>query len=288
MERLVPLFFFARTVEKTKPDGRLMTNFADRLMIYLLSPAKTLDYDSEIPSLRGTMPRFLDRSSELVDVMRGMSAADIEKLMGISAKLADLNVGRFREWKPDYGKAEARQAIFAFKGGVYQGLAVEDWGKEDFAEAQKSLRILSGLYGVLRPLDLMMPYRLEMGKKVENPQGANLYQFWGSQLTESLNQELKGSTDAVVNLASNEYFSAIKAKQLVAPVLTPVFKDWKNGKLKVISFYAKKARGQMAAWAIRNKLTKPADLQRFTGGGYAYEPELSDEAQYVFTRDPGA
>ena len=161
---------------------------------------------------------------------------------------------------------------------------MEEWGKEDFAEAQKSLRILSGLYGVLRPLDLMLPYRLEMGKKVINDRGANLYQFWGSRLTESLNKELKGEKDAVINLASNEYFSAVKTKELVAPVITPVFKDWKNGKLKVISFFAKKARGQMAAWAIQKKIASPGGLKKFKGGGYSYDKDLSDAKTYVFVR----
>ncbi|NWK56789.1 peroxide stress protein YaaA [Verrucomicrobiaceae bacterium N1E253] len=253
-------------------------------MIYLLSPAKTLDYDSDVPSLRGTMPRFLDHSEQLVEVMRTMSAEDLQSLMGISPKLAEVNVERFASWKPDYSKAESRQAILAFKGGVYQGLAVEAWAKEDFAEAQKSLRILSGLYGVLRPLDLMLPYRLEMGKKVATERGANLYRFWGDLLTQSLNKELKGPDDAIVNLASNEYFSALQPKDLKAPVLTPVFKDWKNGKLKVISFYAKKARGQMAAWAICKKLTTPDELKAFTGGGYAYDASLSDASSFVFTR----
>ena len=254
-------------------------------MIYLLSPAKTLDYDSKIPSIDSTMPRFLEHSTELASLMKKMSAEDLVQLMGVSQKLAELNVARFREWHEHYTEAESRSAIFAFKGGVYQGLAVEDWAVDDFREAQKSLRILSGLYGVLRPLDLMMPYRLEMGKKVENERGANLYRFWGGLLTDSLNRDLSGEGDAVVNLASNEYFSAVKAKELVAPVITPVFKDWKNGKLKVISFYAKKARGQMAAWAIREKLTKPEDLKQFQLGGYVYQDDLSDAATYVFTRE---
>jgi len=254
-------------------------------MIYLLSPAKTLDFDTETPSLRSTRPRFLEHSAELVELMQKMSVQDLEQLMGISWKLAELNVGRFQSWKSDYTKAESRQAIFAFKGGVYQGLAVEEWGKDDFAEAQKSLRILSGLYGVLRPLDLMLPYRLEMGKKVANDRGVNLYHFWGSLLTESLNKELDGKKDAVINLASNEYFSAVKTKQLVSPVITPVFKDWKNGKLKVISFYAKKARGQMAAWAIHQKISRPEGLKTFKEGGYVYDQSLSDEASYVFTRE---
>lgn len=253
-------------------------------MIYLLSPAKTLDYESEVPSLRATKPRFLDESAVLAGIMKKMKPADLEKLMGISTKLADLNAQRFDDWRTDFSKPEAREAILAFKGDVYQGLAVDGWKKEDFAAAQKSIRILSGLYGILRPLDLMLPYRLEMGKKITTDRGTNLYQFWGSQLTESLNKELKGAKDAVINLASNEYFSAIKTKELKSPVITPVFKDWKNGKYKVISFFAKKARGEMAAWAVRNGIKTPADLKKFKGSGYKFDKTQSDELTLVFTR----
>lgn len=253
-------------------------------MIYLLSPAKTLDYDSETPSVRTTMPRFLEHSAELAAIMKTMTPADLEKLMGISSKLADLNAERFDQWRTDYSKPEGRDAIFAFKGDVYQGLAVEKWKKEDFTVAQKSLRILSGLYGILRPLDLMLPYRLEMGKKVTTERGTNLYHFWGTLLTESLNKDLSGADDAVINLASNEYFSAIKPKELISPVITPVFKDWKNDKYKVISFYAKKARGEMAAWAIQNNVISPAELKKFKGGGYKYDKALSDDNSWVFTR----
>ncbi len=253
-------------------------------MIYLLSPAKTLDYESNVPPLPATMPRFLDHSAELAGIMKKLEPADLEKLMGISSKLAELNAERFREWKADYTKKDARQAILAFKGGVYQGLAVEDWKKDDFTEAQKRLRILSGLYGILRPLDLILPYRLEMGVKLENPRGANLYRFWGDLLTKSLNKELKGEKDALINLASNEYFSAIHPKELNSPVITPVFKDWKNGNYKVISFYAKKARGQMAAWAVQKKIKESSELKRFKGGGYAYDKNLSEGNTWVFTR----
>jgi len=253
-------------------------------MIYLLSPAKTLDYESEVPSMRATKPRFLDDSAELAAIMKKMKPADLEKLMGISSKLADLNTERFGDWRTDFSKPEAREAILAFKGDVYQGLAVDDWKKEDFAAAQKSIRILSGLYGILRPLDLMLPYRLEMGTKLKTKRGTNLYHFWGSQLTESLNKELKGEKDAVINLASNEYFSAIKPKELKSPVITPVFKDWKNGKYKVISFFAKKARGEMAAWAIKNKIETPAALKKFKGSGYKFDKSLSDDSSPVFTR----
>jgi len=253
-------------------------------MIYLLSPAKTLDYESEVPSLRATMPRFLEQSEELAKIMKKVKPAELEKLMGISSKLAELNADRFKSWKADYKKGEGREAILAFKGDVYQGLDVVNWDKEDFSEAQKSIRILSGLYGILRPLDLMLPYRLEMGKKVETKNGKSLYDFWGSDLTKSLNKELKGSDDAVVNLASNEYFSAVKSAELKAPVITPVFKDWKNDKYKIISFYAKKARGTMAAWAVKNKISQVADLKKFKQDGYHYDDELSDATSWVFTR----
>ena len=253
-------------------------------MIYLLSPAKTLDYESETPSVRATMPRFLDHSAELAEIMKKMTPADLEKLMGISSKLADLNVERFDQWRTDYSKPEGRSAIFAFKGDVYQGLNVADWEKVDFAVAQKSLRILSGLYGILRPLDLMLPYRLEMGKKVTTDRGTSLYHFWGSLLTESLNKELQGEDDAVINLASNEYFSSVKVKELKSPVITPVFKDWKGDKYKIISFYAKKARGEMAAWAIKKDIAKPEELKKFKGGGYSYDKSLSDDSNWVFTR----
>jgi len=253
-------------------------------MIYLLSPAKTLDFDSELPTLPATKPRFLAHSSELAGIMKKMPPGELEKLMGISPKLATLNAARFRAWKPDYTRKESRQAVFVFKGGVYQGLTVEQWEKPDFAEAQKSLRILSGLYGVLRPLDMILPYRLEMGKKVATSRGETLYQFWGSLLTDSLNKDLRGKGAAVVNLASREYFTAVKKNELTAPVVTPVFKDWKNGNYKVISFFAKKARGQMAAWAIRERLTDPEDLKNFTGGGYAFDRDTSTADTWTLLR----
>jgi len=255
----------------------------------LLSPAKTLDFESEMPELPSSMPRFLEESASLVEVMKKMSVQDLEVLMGISTKLAELNAERFRNWKMNYLEPEARPAIWAFKGGVYQGLAVEEWKDEGFEAAQKSLRILSGLYGVLRPLDLILPYRLEMGKKVTTERGSNLYQFWGTRLTESLNEDLRGdlneNDNALINLASNEYFKAIRTENLNAPVITPVFKDWKNGKLKVVSVYAKKARGQMAAWAIQNRLNSPESLKAFAGGGYQYDAALSSETTYTFTRN---
>lgn len=217
-------------------------------------------------------------------MMKTKSSADLESLMGISSKLADLNTERFAAWKVDYSEDEGRAAALAFKGDVYQGLDVDSWGKKDFTEAQKRIRILSGLYGILRPLDLMLPYRLEMGTKLENAHGKNLYKFWGSKLTDSLNEELEGDNDAIINLASNEYYSAVQPKNLKSPVITPVFKDWKNDKYKIISFYAKKARGQMAAWAIKNKIKNPADLKNFDVAGYGFDTSLSDAGSWVFTR----
>ncbi|MGJ8676963.1 MAG: peroxide stress protein YaaA [Akkermansiaceae bacterium] len=253
-------------------------------MIYLLSPAKTLDYESEVPSVKATMPQFLEYSAKLAKIMKTKTPADLEALMGISSKLAELNAERFREWKADYSEDEARQAILAFKGDVYQGLNVESWKKTDFTKAQKSIRILSGLYGILRPLDLMLPYRLEMGKKVATDQGDTLYKFWGNLITKALNQDLKNKDDAVINLASNEYFKAVQPKELIAPVITPVFKDEKNGEYKIISFYAKKARGAMAAWAISNDIASPAELTKFKENGYSYAKELSCEKSLVFIR----
>lgn len=253
-------------------------------MIYLLSPAKSLDYESEVPSIRSTMPRFLDDSAELAAIMKKFKPSELEKLMSISSKLADLNAQRYDDWRSDYSKPEARQAVLTFTGDVYQGLAVEGWEKEHFSEAQKSIRILSGLYGVLRPLDLMLPYRLEMGTKLLSPRGKNLYEFWGESLTQSLNKELKAKNDAVINLASNEYFSAVQPDQLKAPVITPVFKDWKNGQYKIISFYAKKARGMMAGWGVKNKVSQPFELKQFKEGGYCFDASLSDASSWVFTR----
>jgi cytoplasmic iron level regulating protein YaaA (DUF328/UPF0246 family) len=254
-------------------------------VIFLLSPAKTLDFETPLPPAPSSRPRFLEHSKELVQVMQQMSVQDLEKLLGISTKLATLNAERFQRWKPDSNTPESRQAIFAFKGGVYQGLAVEHWSDNDLSEAQQSLRILSGLYGVLRPLDLIFPYRLEMGKKIPTARGTSLYQFWGDTLTDNLNEEINGEKDAIINLASKEYFSAINQKKLTAPVITPVFKDQKNGKLKVISFYAKKARGQMAAWAIQQKTSQPEELKAFKEDDYVFNPNLSDKTTYTFTRE---
>jgi len=254
-------------------------------MLILISPAKTLDYQSPLATTRYTQPELLDHSQRLIDVARKLSALQIKALMGISDKLADLNATRFHDWQPDFTPDNARQAILAFKGDVYTGLQAETFSEEDFDFAQQHLRMLSGLYGVLRPLDLMQPYRLEMGIRLENPQGSDLYQFWDETITQKLNEALAAQGDQViVNLASDEYFRAVKPKLLDGEIIKPVFLDEKNGKFKVISFYAKKARGLMSRYIIQNRLKTPAQLKDFAVDGYAFDEEISGKGELVFKR----
>lgn len=254
-------------------------------MLTVISPAKTLDYDSPLPPHRTTRPRMLERSSELIERARELSAADIGKLMHVSDKIATLNQQRFNDWHTPFTKANARAAIFAFKGDVYTGMDVDSFSRDDLAAAQQRLRILSGLYGVLRPLDLMQPYRLEMGIRLANPHGKNLYEFWGDRITAQLNKDLRAAgTDVLVNLASNEYFKSVKTAQLPGPVIEPVFEDEKNGRYKVISFWAKKARGRMAAWIVREGITAPDDLLRYTEDGYRHDATASSDNRPVFRR----
>jgi cytoplasmic iron level regulating protein YaaA (DUF328/UPF0246 family) len=254
-------------------------------MLTLLSPAKSLDYESPLPISRSTQPRLKVDIADLIGQLQSLSAADIASLMHVSDKLADLNYERFQGFADSFTKANSRQAIFAFVGEVYQGMSLADWSADDFATAQDKIRILSGLYGVLRPLDLMQPYRLEMGTRFENNRGKNLYQFWGDRITDLLNEDLKKSdSDVVLNLASNEYFSAITPSKLKGNVVSPVFKDEKNGKFKIISFYAKRARGLMADFVVKNNLKQVSDLLQFTAAGYAYDAESSTEAKPVFSR----
>ncbi|KUJ83959.1 peroxide stress protein YaaA [Microbulbifer flavimaris] len=255
-------------------------------MLIVISPAKTLDYESDIPDLETTQPDFLDDSAELIEELRALSPQDISSLMKISDKLGVLNYDRFQDWKRPFTGKNARPALLAFKGDVYTGLAAETMGKRDFAYAQKHLRMLSGLYGLLRPLDLMQPYRLEMGTKFANARGKNLYEFWGETLTEALNAQLKSlKSRELVNLASNEYFKAVKPKSLEADIITPHFRDLKNGQYKMISFFAKKARGMMSRWAIDNRVKKAEELKGFDSGGYAFNASLSEGNDWVFTRD---
>ena len=255
-------------------------------MLALISPAKTLDYQTALPTDSHTQPRLLAQSQQLIDICRQLSASEISALMSVSDKIAHLNAERFRDWQSDFDFSNARQAIFAFKGDVYTGLDAYQLKDQDIKFAQKHLRMLSGLYGVLRPLDLMMPYRLEMGTKLENPRGHNLYTFWGDQITDQINHDLaQMHTKFLVNLASDEYYKSVNEKKIEAKIIKPVFLDQKNGKYKVISFYAKKARGLMARYMIENQLKKVEQLKSFNSEGYFFDAESSSANEWVFKRD---
>lgn len=255
-------------------------------MKLVISPAKTLDFESAPVTQTYSDPSFLENSQLLVDELKELSQADVATLMKLSDKLAALNVARFGSWETPFTPENAKQAILAFKGDVYTGLDAESFSEEDFSFAQNHLRILSGLYGLLKPLDLIQPYRLEMGTKFANSRGKNLYEFWDMQLTDALNNEFAEEKEPVlINLASNEYFKAVKTKNLQAEVITPVFKDWKNGQYKMISFYAKKARGLMAAYIIQNQLSDPEQLKNFDTEGYYFSEEQSKGNEWVFLRD---
>lgn len=254
-------------------------------MLIVVSPAKTLDYDSPLPSLRATQPRLLEHSAELVERARKLSPADLASLMKVSDKIAHLNVERFAQWSRPFDKHNARPALFAFKGDVYTGLDVSRFDGDDLKAAQSRLRILSGLYGVLRPLDWMQPYRLEMGTRLATPAGANLYQFWGDRLAEHLNQRLADDPAPVLlNLASQEYFKAVDRKALRPRVVECVFEDWKGGSWKIISFHAKRARGLMARHAIQQRARKPEDLRGFDAEGWAHDAAASSTDRMVFRR----
>jgi cytoplasmic iron level regulating protein YaaA (DUF328/UPF0246 family) len=254
-------------------------------MLMVISPAKTLDYESPLATDKNSQPDFLDDACELVDQLKTLEPHDISNLMGVSDKLAQLNAERFRAWQTPFTQDNAKQAILAFKGDVYTGLDAESFNDKEFNIAQKRLRMLSGLYGVLKPLDLMQPYRLEMGTKFENSRGKDLYAFWGTKITDELNRLLKADDGVLVNLASNEYFKSVLKKELDARLITPQFKDWKNGQYKMISFYAKKARGLMCRYAIQNNITQADDLKGFDLQGYRFSEEQSDADNWVFLRD---
>ncbi len=255
-------------------------------MLTVISPAKTLDFDTPPTTRRATQPRFAERSAELVEDARALSPDEIRALMGVSEQIAELNHQRFMNWHLPFSLDNAKQAVLAFRGDVYTGLDADSLDTAGRGFAQQHLRILSGLYGLLRPLDLMQPYRLEMGLKLANRGGRNLYEFWGESITRELNRDLKKSGSKVlVNLASNEYFRAIQPKALEADIVTPVFKDLKGGKYKIISFFAKKARGQMARFIIDRELNDTAGLKKFKAGGYRYNRAESTARELVFTRD---
>lgn len=250
----------------------------------VVSPAKTLDYESELPIQESTQPEMLEESQQLIDQLKKLTPADVASLMKLSDKLADLNVNRFAHWKQPFNADNARPAIYAFKGDVYTGLDAYSFNKKQMTFAQKHLRILSGLYGLLKPLDLMQPYRLEMGTKFANKKGANLYEFWGDTITDKLNDSLKKG-EVILNLASNEYFKSVNIKSLKGEVVTPVFKDQKNGNYKIISFYAKKARGMMAAYVINNQINDAEAIKQFDVAGYRFSEVQSKNNEWVFLRD---
>lgn len=254
-------------------------------MLMLISPAKKLDVDTPSPVKKSTQATLLDDAQTLIDQLKGLAPQDVSALMGISDSLGALNYQRYQDWQLPFTSENAKQALFSFKGDVYVGLDAESLTKDEVAFAQQHLRILSGLYGVLRPLDLMQAYRLEMGTRFENAQGKDLYTFWGSKITDELNKQLKkNKSETLVNLASNEYFKSVKKADLAAEIITPIFKDCKNGQYKIISFYAKKARGLMAAYAIKHQITDAEQLKQFDTDGYSYSEELSKGNDWVFTR----
>ncbi|WP_433885269.1 peroxide stress protein YaaA [Pseudomonas vranovensis] len=255
-------------------------------MLTVISPAKTLDYETPPVTQRYTQPQYLDDSQELIVQLRELSPAQISELMHLSDKLAGLNAARFGSWTPAFTPDNAKQALLAFKGDVYTGLDAQSLSEDDFSYAQEHLRMLSGLYGLLRPLDLMQPYRLEMGTKLANARGKDLYAFWGTRISEWLNQALaEQGDDLLLNLASNEYFSAVKRNALKARVINTEFRDFKNGQYKIISFYAKKARGMMSRFVIQKRINDPEQLKQFDVQGYYYSAELSKADNLVFLRD---
>jgi len=252
----------------------------------IISPAKTLDYESPLTTQSYSIPDYLENSAELVEIMKKKSMQDLVNMMQVSQKIAELNVERFKSWKLPFSPVNSRQALLAFKGDVYTGLDTSTLSEVDFDYSQNHLRILSGLYGLLRPLDLIQPYRLEMGLKLNSKRTKTLYQFWGDKITDGLKNLLKEQVEPVlVNLASNEYFKSVNSNNLKCRLITPEFRDFKNGKYKIIQFYAKKARGLMVRYAIDHSIIKPEDLKKFDYDGYAFNSELSHSDNWVFSRN---
>lgn len=254
-------------------------------MLFLLSPAKSLDYDTPAEGVPHTLPQFVSQSAELIKVLKHKTPAEISQLMDLSDNLAALNVARYEAWRPKFSQKNSKQAVLAFNGDVYEGLDAKSLKLKDLEWAQEHVCILSGLYGVLRPLDWMQPYRLEMGTALANPRGQNLYHFWGDGIAQHLNKQLAThKTPVVINLASQEYFKAVDRKVLNARVIDCVFEDYKGGKYKVISFFAKRARGLLARYAIEKKIQNPEKLKDFKVEGYAYFATESDDNRLVFRR----
>ena len=248
-------------------------------MLIVLSPAKSLDLETPPTTKLATQPAFLDHSEQLIERLRGFSPHQLGELMELSDALSTLNVARYASWTKD--TSEARQAVMTFNGDVYDGLDARSMSARQLDYTQSRIRILSGLYGMLKPLDLIHPHRLEMGTRLQNPRGKNLYEFWGDMITEALNRE---SSPVLVNLASEEYFKSVKPKKLAMPVITPVFEDWKGGKYKIISFFAKRARGMLARYAAVNNITDPKKLKKFNVDGYKFESDASNDTTWIFRR----
>jgi cytoplasmic iron level regulating protein YaaA (DUF328/UPF0246 family) len=254
-------------------------------MLFLLSPAKSLDYETPLGPHPHTVPLFVKQSQALIELLRAQSPQQIASLMSLSDKLAALNVARYLAWSPKASEKNARQAVLAFDGDVYDGLNARNLGAEDLAWTQDHVCILSGLYGVLRPMDLMQPYRLEMGTRLANPQGRDLYQYWGTQISDYLNTRLQADiSPVVINLASKEYFKAVDTTALKARVVECVFEEYKSGDYKIISFSAKRARGLMTRFAAMHQLVKPEQLRAFDEDGYAWNAAQSSTVRYVFRR----
>jgi len=254
-------------------------------MLIVVSPAKTLDYETPAKTKVFTVPDYLSDSQELINRLRRFSALDISELMKVSSKIAELNFDRYEIWTKRFTEKNAKQAALAFKGDVYTGLDAESFNANDFKFAQNHFRILSGLYGLLRPLDLMKAYRLEMGTKLKTDRGNNLYEFWGSTITDGLNSQLKKiKSQYLINLASNEYFKSVITKDLNAEIITPEFKEFKNGDYKMIGIFAKKARGMLSRYIIKNRLSDPKDMRSFNEDGYTLNKKFSTDQKMVFTR----
>lgn len=253
-------------------------------MLVVLSPAKSLDYETPLSVSTSTQPQFVEQAAELVNILRPMSPADISELMSVSDKLGVLNATRYSEWSTRFTKKNSRPALLAFNGDVYDGFDAKTLDEEGLDFAQKHVRILSGLYGILRPLDLMQPYRLEMGTKLPNPAGKDLYAYWKKTVAPALNKELGKKDPVLVNLASDEYFKSVDTKVLNARVVQPVFQDYKNGQYKIISFFAKKARGLMARYIVDQRITDVEQLKKFKVAGYAFAAKESSENTWVFRR----
>ncbi|WP_206953022.1 peroxide stress protein YaaA [Trinickia acidisoli] len=259
-------------------------------MIIVLSPAKSLDYETPPHVSKHTIPDFVADAAQLIGELRRYSPQQIASLMDISDALAHLNFQRYADWSPQFRADNAKQAVLAFNGDVYEGFDAKTLSAADLDYAQHHVRVLSGLYGLLRPLDLLQPYRLEMGTRLPNARGKDLYAFWGERITDALNAQLrrgKGAARVLVNCASAEYFKSVRPKRLDARVVTPVFEDWKGGRYKIVSFHAKRARGLMARFAVEHRIDSPEKLKDFAAEGYAFDPTASNDTTFMFRRRVG-